>query len=836
MALNDPTLSTTPDQASVTLGDPVTLTDTADLEGGFNPTGTITFTLIGPDGTTVLDTEMVLVNGNGLYSTPHGFTPGVNPGGPDLTGTYQWNAAYSGDDNNNTASDNNDPTEQVTVNADTPTLSTTPSQTDVTLGPPVTLNDTAFLQGGFNPTGTITFTLIGPDGITVVDTETVLVFGNGPYSTPHGFTPGVNPGGPDLTGTYQWNASYSGDDNNNTASDNNDPTEQVTVNADTPTLSTIPNQTNVTLGPPVTLNDTAFLQGGFNPKGTITFTLIGPDGVTVVDTEMVLVFGNGLYSTPHGFTPGVDPGGPDLTGTYQWNASYSGDDNNTDASDIDDSNEQVTVNADTPTLSTIPSQTDVTLGPPVTMNDTAFLQGGFNPTGTITFTLIGPDGVSVVDTETVLVFGNGLYSTPTGFMPTAAGTYQWNAAYSGDDNNKAATDIDDPTEQVTVAPCYCSGTLILTDRGEVPVEDLAIGDKVVTLSGVAQAIRRIGRRAYDGRFIAGNRQVLPIRIAPGAIADGVPARELSVSPNHAMYIDGLLVQAEHLINGVTIAQAEAVEAVEYFHIELDDHDIVFAEGAPAETFVDCDNRLMFRNGAEYSTLYANDERPSWTFCAPRLEWGADELTAIRAELLQRAEQRGLVLDPDLYLEADGEILRSPSETGALCRFVISADTKAVWFVSRRAVPAETVADSRDIRPLGVPVERVVLSDANLSIEAWHGHAALCDGFHDDEPTHRWTDGRARLPEAWLRLFSGDITVELHLFPSELRYPLPAPATAATVRPEVKVKRAAGRRPSSAKRRGAATPATRKRGAVPAAASPRQRKRDRGSPPGLAAVG
>ena len=468
------------------------------------------------------------------------------------------------------------------------------------------------------------------------------------------------------------------------------------------------------------------------------------------------------------------------------------------------------------------------------MNDTAFLQGGFNPTGTITFTLVGPDGVSVVDTETVLVFGNGLYSTPTGFMPTAAGTYQWNAAYSGDDNNKAATDIDDPTEQVTVAPCYCSGTLILTDRGEVPVEDLAIGDKVVTLSGVAQAIRWIGRRAYDGRFIAGNRQVLPIRIAPGAIADGVPARELSVSPNHAMYIDGLLVQAEHLINRVTIAQAEAVEAVEYFHIELDDHDIVFAEGAPAETFVDCDNRLMFRNGAQYSTLYPNDDRPSWAFCAPRLEWGTDELTRVRAALLQRAEQRGLVLDPDpdLYLEADGEILRSRPGSGALCRFVISAGAKAVWFVSRRAVPAETVADSRDIRPLGVPVERVVLSDANLSIEAWHGHAALCDGFHDDEPTHRWTDGRARLPEAWLRLFSGDITVELHLFPSELRYPLPAPA--ATVAPHVEP--TTRRQPSSAKPRRAATPATRKRAAVPEAASSRQRKRDRGSPPRLAAVG
>jgi hypothetical protein len=625
-----------------------------------------------------------------------------------------------------------------------PTLSTTPGSTNVTLGPPVTLNDTADLEGGFNPTGSIIFTLVGPHG-TTVDTEMVLVNGNGLYSTPTGFTPS----GPNGAGTYQWNATYNGDANNNAASDINDPTEQVTVNKDGPTLSTTPDSTDVTLGPPVTLHDAAFLQGGFNATGSITFTLVGPHGTTV-DTEMVLVNGNGLYSTPTGFTPS----GPNGAGTYQWNTTYNGDANNSAASDINDPTEQVTVNQDTPTLSTIPSPTTVTLGPPVTLHDAAFLQGGFNPTGTITFTLVGPDGTTVVDIEMVLVSGNGLYSTPTGFTPHAAGTYQWDATYSGDANNNAASDINDPTEQVTVAPCYCAGTRILTDRGEVAVEDLAIGDKVVTVSGTAQAIRWIGRRAYDGRFIAGNRQVLPIRIMPGAIADGVPARDLWVSPGHAMYIDGLLVQAEYLINGMTIAQAETVEAVKYFHIELDEHDVVFAEGAPAETFVNCDNRLMFGNGAQYSTLYPNDERPSWAYCAPRLEWGADELTAIRAALLQRAEQRGHVLepDPDLDLEADGEILRSRSETGAICRFVISSDTKAVWLVSRRAVPAETVADSRDIRPLGVPVERVVLSDANLSIEAWHGDRALCDGFYDDEPTHRWTDGRARLPEAWLRLF------------------------------------------------------------------------------------
>src|SRR5438046_3201471 len=155
MSVNNPTLSTTTDQTSVTLGPPVTLKDTADLEGGSNPTGSITFTLVGPDGTTVVDTEMVLVNGNGLYSTPTGFTPGVTPSGPDLTGTYQWNATYSGDANNNAASDIDDPKIRRASSRESPTISTIPDPTSNTLGPPVTPQATADPEGAFNPRGSM---------------------------------------------------------------------------------------------------------------------------------------------------------------------------------------------------------------------------------------------------------------------------------------------------------------------------------------------------------------------------------------------------------------------------------------------------------------------------------------------------------------------------------------------------------------------------------------------------------------------------------------------------------------------------------------------------------
>ena len=190
-----------------------------------------------------------------------------------------------------------------------------------------------------------------------------------------------------------------------------------------------------------------------------------------------------------------------------------------------------------------------------------------------------------------------------------------------------------PTESTT--PCYCPGTMILTSRGEVAVETLAIGDKVTTKSGEARAIKWIGRRSYGGRFAMGRKDILPVCIRAGALDDKLPRRDLWISPHHAMFLEGVLIEARDLVNGVSIVQAERVESIEYFHIELDSHDVLVAEGALSESFIDDESRNMFHNAHEFQKLYPDVATPIAQYCAPRLSDGY-EVEAARRRIALRA--------------------------------------------------------------------------------------------------------------------------------------------------------------------------------------------------------
>jgi hypothetical protein len=312
--------------------------------------------------------------------------------------------------------------------------------------------------------------------------------------------------------------------------------------------------------------------------------------------------------------------------------------------------------------------------------------------------------------------------------------------------------------------------MIRTDRGDVSIEELSIGDRVVTLSGEARPIRWIGHRAYDARFVASNPALLPVLIRQDALGDGVPRRDLNVSPKHAMFLDDVLVPAEWLVNGVSIVRCDTVARVEYFHIELDTHDIILAEGAPSETFVDCDNRFMFQNAHEFARLYPDYDAPTWAFCAPRIEDG-DVVQNLRWRLDERLEAFGCTTttDPDLHLVVDGIPVLADRVDDTVHVFRLENPAREVRIVSRSSVPAELDLASADVRRLGVNVSRVVLSSDNVNIVVGCGDTSLVDGFHACEETHRWTDGDALVPAKFLACFDKDVTVEVHVQNNDLSY-------------------------------------------------------------------
>ncbi len=180
--------------------------------------------------------------------------------------------------------------------------------------------------------------------------------------------------------------------------------------------------------------------------------------------------------------------------------------------------------------------------------------------------------------------------------------------------------------------CFLAGTMIATPAGETPIESLAIGDLVLTAEGRAAPVRWVGVQTVVS-FFADPLRSFPIRITAGALGAGLPVRDLLVSPDHALFLDGVLVQAGALVNGTTIVRETAMpERFTWFHVELDDHSLILAEGVPAETFVDNVTRRRFDNFAEYVALYG-DRGPGLTeIDAPRVKSARQLPRALRARL------------------------------------------------------------------------------------------------------------------------------------------------------------------------------------------------------------
>jgi hypothetical protein len=201
--------------------------------------------------------------------------------------------------------------------------------------------------------------------------------------------------------------------------------------------------------------------------------------------------------------------------------------------------------------------------------------------------------------------------------------------------------------------CFLKGTTIRTVSGDRKIEDLAVGDLLPTMFGGLRPIQWIGRypRKKSDPSKPWVKDALPVRIARSALAPNVPRADLYVTAAHSLLIDGVLVPAEMLINGTTITRYEAREydEMEFFHIKLESHDVIYAEGAPAETLADVNESAV--NFAEYFRRYGTPTTEE-ARCAPLVHIGG------RRELKSRFRS---ALSPWIDLRNQADVVRDQLE-------------------------------------------------------------------------------------------------------------------------------------------------------------------------------
>ena len=262
--------------------------------------------------------------------------------------------------------------------------------------------------------------------------------------------------------------------------------------------------------------------------------------------------------------------------------------------------------------------------------------GGASSDGTVFE--IANTGTGYAGTPTILLSFNGTNGAnpQAGLTADAAGDL-FGTTSGGASGGGTAFELTDTGFQPA---CYLRGTRILTDRGEAAVEDLRIGELARTvLGGTAAPIIWIGHRRVDCARHPKPRQVWPVRVASGAFGPGRPHTDLYLSPDHAIYVNAVLIPVKHLVNGSTIAQVPVDQAT-YYHIELPRHDVLLAQGLPAESYLDTGDRANFANGGGPVRLFPDFSARVWEAhgCAPPVVTGP-ALEAARRRVNARAGRR-----------------------------------------------------------------------------------------------------------------------------------------------------------------------------------------------------
>ncbi len=392
--------------------------------------------------------------------------------------------------------------------------------------------------------------------------------------------------------------------------------------------------------------------------------------------------------------------------------------------------------------------------------------GGFKPGDTIidnnvlfasaaSYTVANANGYQTV------TFNNAA-GVPQGSIAFRPGTFAVTGKFANGAGPLRVSSARNGNAQIDAA-CFLKGTHIAGVNGDVRVEDLNIGDAVKTLLGgkiVMKPVSWVGHRQITVAADAGDDE-FPVRIRAHAFANEVPCRDLWLTAEHCILVEGQLVPVRMLVNGGSILIDRNVAAFTYYHVELAAHGVLLAEGLAAESYLDSGNRSQFANAPIVAlnpvTQPFHDAAVKLAKPALRICTDCDFVEPVWTGLQKRALARGqgrvrrpraLIADPGLQVETEDGVRISPySAKDGRYGFAVPAGTLALTLISRASAPSEIIGPYMDDRrKLGVLVRAVRLETGHGSqlfephkqhvLNGWHATEAGC--------AMRWTDGRADL--------------------------------------------------------------------------------------------
>lgn len=311
--------------------------------------------------------------------------------------------------------------------------------------------------------------------------------------------------------------------------------------------------------------------------------------------------------------------------------------------------------------------------------------------------------------------------------------------------------------------CFLAGTMIRMKDGLVAVEDVHVGDTIMVRNEDGtfrpDTVKWVGKKKAQIRAVNAHPDVAgyPVRIQKGALAEGVPFKDLLVTPEHCLFINGAFVPVRMLVNGNSISYDMNTSSYEYFHIEVDQHSVIEADGVLTESYLNTGNKVSFETTSEDTVAFGYFESMK--------EWNVDSAAPLmttrefvepiyhaiaeRAGCVELLGSRKITQNADMHLviPADGSVIRPVKKSGNVEFFLLPAGVSKVLIASKSSRPSDFIGPFvDDRRELGVKVGkiRVIENQDDYEITSHLNEEKLSGWSVVENNEGRWTTGQAEL--------------------------------------------------------------------------------------------